>query len=313
MKKLAFLFPGQGSQSVGMLDGFATNSAAQDVIARANRALGFDIGALIAQGPAEELNKTVNTQPAMLTASMAAFVAWQDATDVKPVVMAGHSLGEYSALCAAGAMSLRAAVRCVRFRAQAMQRAVPMGVGGMAAIIGLADEQVEAACVVGRTHGLVQAVNFNSPGQVVIAGENAALDAAIEHAKTLGCRRAMRLPVSAPFHSRLLKPAAEKLASYLARMRILRPTIPVYANVDANYHGSPDQIRVKLALQAASAVQWVKIIEAMQAQGVTHAVECGPGKVLAGLVRRIAPGIQVLNVFDQTTLRAAIRQWNQAE
>lgn len=313
MKKLAFLFPGQGSQSVGMLDGFAQNEAAQDVVRRANRALGFSIGSLIAEGPAEELNKTVNTQPAMLTASMAAYRAWKAATGIMPEMMAGHSLGEYSALCASGAMTLRDAVRCVRFRAQAMQRAVPEGVGGMAAIIGLEDGWVYEACVAGSAYGLVQAANFNAPGQVVIAGENAALDVAIEHAKTLGCRRAIRLPVSAPFHSSLLNPAADKLATYLARMRIHRTNVPVYANVDAQVHTTPEQIRAKLALQAASVVQWVKTIEAMKAQGMTHAIECGPGKVLAGLVRRIAPEIKVWNVFDQASLRATIRQWNQAE
>ena len=308
--RIAFVFPGQGSQSVGMLSGFAGNEVVYGVMARADEALGFSLTGLIAEGPAETLSLTVNTQPAMLASSVAFYEAWLAAGGRAPEMMAGHSLGEYSALCAAGAMPLETAVRLVRFRAEAMQSAVPVGVGGMAAIIGLADDVVEAAVAEAREAGRVEAVNFNAPGQVVIAGEKAAVARAIECAKARGCRRAIELPVSAPFHSSLMQPAADKLAARLAETDIRVPAIPVIANVDVEVHETPDAIREALARQAAGAVQWVRTIERMKAAGITDIVECGPGKVLTGLLRRTAPEINGHNIFDAATLAAVLEKLN---
>ena len=306
--RIAFVFPGQGSQSVGMLAGFAGNAAVENVLARADAALGFSLTGLIAEGPAEALSLTVNTQPAMLASSVAFYEAWRAAGGRTPDVMAGHSLGEYSALCAAGAFTLEDAVKLVRFRAEAMQNAVPVGVGGMAAIIGLKDEDVLAACGEARSEGAVEAVNFNAPGQVVIAGEKAALRKAIECAKARGCRRAIELPVSAPFHSSLLAPAGEKLATRLAEIDVKSPSVPVIANVDVEVHAEPDAIRTALARQASSAVQWVRTIERMKAEGVTDVVECGPGKVLTGLLRRTAPELNGHNIYDAATLAAVLEK-----
>ena len=308
--RIAFVFPGQGSQSVGMLSGFAGNETVSGVMARADEALGFSLTGLIAEGPAETLSLTVNTQPAMLASSVAFYEAWLAAGGRAPEMMAGHSLGEYSALCAAGAMSLETAVRLVRFRAEAMQSAVPVGVGGMAAIIGLADDVVEAAVAEAREAGRVEAVNFNAPGQVVIAGEKAAVARAIECAKARGCRRAIELPVSAPFHSSLMQPAADKLAARLAETDICVPAIPIIANIDVEVHETPDAIREALARQAAGAVQWVRTIERMKAAGITDIVECGPGKVLTGLLRRTAPEINGHNIFDAATLAAVLEKLN---
>ena len=306
--RIAFVFPGQGSQSVGMLAGFAGNAAVENVLARADAALGFSLTGLIAEGPAEALSLTVNTQPAMLASSVAFYEAWRAAGGRTPDVMAGHSLGEYSALCAAGAFTLEDAVKLVRFRAEAMQNAVPVGVGGMAAIIGLRDEDVLAACEEARGEGAVEAVNFNAPGQVVIAGEKAALRKAIECAKARGCRRAIELPVSAPFDSSLLAPAGEKLAARLAEIDVKSPSVPVIANVDVEVHAEPDAIRTALARQASSAVQWVRTIERMKAEGVTDVVECGPGKVLTGLLRRTAPELTGHNIYDAATLAAVLEK-----
>ena len=306
--RIAFVFPGQGSQSVGMLAGFAGNAAVENVLARADAALGFSLTGLIAEGPAEALSLTVNTQPAMLASSVAFYEAWRAAGGRTPDVMAGHSLGEYSALCAAGAFTLEDAVKLVRFRAEAMQNAVPVGVGGMAAIIGLRDEDVLAACEEARGEGAVEAVNFNAPGQVVIAGEKAALRKAIECAKARGCRRAIELPVSAPFHSSLLAPAGEKLAARLAEIDVKSPSVPVIANVYVEVHAEPDAIRTALARQASSAVQWVRTIERMKAEGVTDVVECGPGKVLTGLLRRTAPELTGHNIYDAATLAAVLEK-----
>lgn len=306
--RIAFVFPGQGSQSVGMLAGFAGNAAVENVLARADAALGFSLAGLIAEGPAEALSLTVNTQPAMLASSVAFYEAWRAAGGRTPDVMAGHSLGEYSALCAAGAFTLEDAVKLVRFRAEAMQNAVPVGVGGMAAIIGLRDEDVLAACEEARGEGAVEAVNFNAPGQVVIAGEKAALRKAIECAKARGCRRAIELPVSAPFHSSLLASAGEKLAARLAEIDVKSPSVPVIANVDVEVHAEPDAIRTALARQASSAVQWVRTIERMKAEGVTDVVECGPGKVLTGLLRRTAPELTGHNIYDAATLAAVLEK-----
>ncbi len=306
--RIAFVFPGQGSQSVGMLGGFAENETVQRVMVRADEALGFSLTGLIAEGPAETLSLTVNTQPAMLASSVAFYEAWLAAGGRAPEMMAGHSLGEYSALCAAGAMDLETAVRLVRFRAEAMQSAVPVGVGGMAAVMGLADADVEAACEEARAVGRVEAVNFNAPGQVVIAGEKEAVARAIECAKARGCRRAIVLPVSAPFHSSLMQPAADKLAERLAATDIKVPATPVIANIDVEVHETPDAIREALARQAAGAVQWVRTIERMKAAGITDIVECGPGKVLTGLLRRTAPEINGHNIFDAASLAAVLEK-----
>ena len=316
--RIAFVFPGQGSQSVGMLGGFADNETVRGALARADEELGFSIERLIAEGPAEELNLTVNTQPAVLASSVAFYEAWLAAGGQKPELLAGHSLGEYSALCAAGVFPLEEAVKLVRFRADVVElhprivvicagtNDIARNTGGMAAIIGLSDEDVEAACMAGRAAGTVEAVNFNSPGQVVIAGHIEAVRAAVEDAKARGARRAIELPVSAPFHSSLLESAAKRLAERLEGVAMAEPSIPVIANVDVTVHKNPDEIRAALARQACSAVQWVKTIEAMKAAGITDIVECGPGRVLVGLIRRIAPEIKTHNIYDQATLEKTL-------
>ena len=283
--KLAFVFPGQGSQSVGMLDSFSENEVVQKALKTANEALGEDLAEMIHTGPAESLNMTVNTQPAMLTASVALYQAWLALGGKKPEVMAGHSLGEYSALTAAGVFDLADAVKLVRFRAKVMQEAVPVGQGGMAAIIGLSDEAVAKVCSDAAAHGVVEPVNFNSPGQVVIAGEKAAVEKACELAKAEGAKRALVLPVSAPFHSSLMKPASVALQAKLNETAMNVPQIDVVANVDVKVHKDKEAIVDALAAQAAGAVQWVKTIQAFKEMGVTHIVECGPGRVLAGLIK----------------------------
>lgn len=304
--KIAFVFPGQGSQAVGMLDAFAGEPAVQEVLARAGEALGEDLAGLIAGGPAEQLNLTVNTQPAMLAAGVAIYRAWLAAGGAVPAIMAGHSLGEYTALTAAEAVSLEAAVRLVRFRAQAMQEAVPAGSGGMAAILGLSDEQVAQACAEAAQGEVVEAVNFNAPAQVVIAGHAAAVGRACEAAKRLGAKRALPLPVSAPFHCSLLAPAAERLRERLRDEPISAPRVPVINNVDVAIESGPDRIRDALARQAAGPVRWAEIIRVMAEQGVTHVVECGPGRVLAGLTRRIVPGVESLALTDPATIGEAL-------
>ncbi len=304
--KLAFVFPGQGSQKVGMLAGMAGNAAAEDVMRRADAALGQDLTGLIANGPEADLNLTVNTQPAMLASSYAMYAAWLAEGGMKPAVMAGHSLGEYTALTAAGVFSLEEAVGLVRFRAQAMQSAVPVGVGAMAAVLGLSDEVVASVCDEAGEGGkyVVEPVNFNCPGQVVIAGHKEGIERACAIAQQKGARRALMLPVSAPFHSSLLVGAAQELARELARVEVNAPAIEVIANVDVACHKTPEGIREILALQAARPVQWVKTIEKMRDEGVTHIVECGPGKVLSGMIRRIAPEVKTLNIFDVASLAA---------
>ena len=304
--KIAFVFPGQGSQAVGMLDAFAGEPAVQEVLARAGQALGEDLAGLIAGGPAEQLNLTVNTQPAMLAAGVAIYRAWLAAGGAVPAIMAGHSLGEYTALTAAEAVSLEAAVRLVRFRAQAMQEAVPAGSGGMAAILGLSDEQVAQACAEAAQGEVVEAVNFNAPAQVVIAGHAAAVGRACEAAKRLGAKRALPLPVSAPFHCSLLAPAAERLRERLRDEPISAPRVPVINNVDVAIESGPDRIRDALARQAAGPVRWAEIIRVMAEEGVTHVVECGPGRVLAGLTRRIVPGVESLALADPATIGEAL-------
>jgi [acyl-carrier-protein] S-malonyltransferase len=285
--KIAFVFPGQGSQSVGMVKGFDDHPAVRETFAEASSVLGEDLWALVTQGPQDDLDLTVNTQPAMLTAGVAVWRAWLAAGGRKPDVVAGHSLGEYSALVASGALAFRDAVPLVRFRAQAMQEAVRPGEGAMAAILGADDDTVAAACRKGAEGHVVEPVNYNAPGQLVIAGERAAVERAMQAAKELGARRAVMLPVSAPFHSSLLKPAAERLAQRLAQVPFAAPSIPVVHNVDVAMHATADEIRHALAAQAASPVRWTQTVQGFAAQGVTHVVECGPGKVLANLVKRI--------------------------
>lgn len=304
--KVAFVFPGQGSQAVGMLDAFGADAAVQEVLGRASEALGEDLGGLIAGGPAEQLNLTVNTQPAMLAAGVAVYRAWIAAGGAVPAMMAGHSLGEYSALTAAEAIPLENAVRLVRFRAQAMQEAVPAGSGGMAAILGLSDEQVAQACAEAAQGEVVEAVNFNAPLQVVIAGHAAAVARACESAKRLGAKRALQLPVSAPFHSSLLAPAAARLRERLGGEPMRAPRIPVVNNIDVAIETEPDRIRDALARQAAGPVRWAEIVRSMAGAGVTHVVECGPGRVLAGLTKRIAPTVESMSLTDPASIEEAL-------
>ena len=300
--KLAFVFPGQGSQTIGMMDGFAAHPVVRETFAEASAALGDDLWTLAAEGPTEALNLTTNTQPVMLTAGIAVYRAWLAAGGPRPVVVAGHSLGEYSALVAAGALSFRDAVPLVRFRAQAMQEAVPPGVGAMAAIMGGDDEAVAQACSEAAQGQVVEPVNFNAPGQIVIAGHREAVERAIALARAKGAKRGVLLPVSAPFHSSLLKPAAGRLAERLAQIAIVPPGIPVIHNVDVLEHAEPDAIRVALAQQAANPVRWTATVRAMAARGVTHVVECGPGRVLAGMNKRIADGIESFALIDSDAI-----------
>ncbi|CAJ0885265.1 Malonyl CoA-acyl carrier protein transacylase [Ralstonia sp. LMG 32965] len=304
----AFVFPGQGSQSVGMLNAFADHPVVAATLAEASDALGQDIGKLIAEGPAEELSLTTNTQPVMLTAAVAVYRAWQAAGGPTPTVVAGHSLGEYSALVAAGAIAFKDAVPLVRFRAKAMQEAVPVGEGGMAAILGLSDDDVRAACAEASVAGVVEAVNFNAPAQVVIAGAKAAVEKACEIAKAKGAKRALPLPVSAPFHSSLLKPASDRLREYLANVTVAAPVIPVINNVDVAVVSDPAAIKDALVRQAASPVRWVETVQKMKGDGITRVIECGPGKVLAGLVKRIDGEIVGDAIFDPASLEAVLGQ-----
>ncbi|KAE8758944.1 MULTISPECIES: ACP S-malonyltransferase [Paraburkholderia] len=305
--KFAFVFPGQGSQSVGMLNAFADHAVVRETVQEASDALNQDLGKLIAEGPAEDLNLTTNTQPVMLTAAYAIYRAWQQAGGPKPAIVAGHSLGEYTALVAAGAIAFRDAVPLVRFRAQAMQTAVPVGVGGMAAILGLDDDTVRAVCTEASVAGVVEAVNFNAPAQVVIAGHKAAVEKACEVAKAKGAKRALPLPVSAPFHSSLLKPASDQLREYLASVDVQVPSIPVINNVDVAVVNEPAKIKDALVRQAAGPVRWVESVQAMAAQGVTHVIECGPGKVLAGLTKRIDGNLVGASVFDPASLEETLK------
>ncbi|PQV51984.1 ACP S-malonyltransferase [Paraburkholderia sp. BL21I4N1] len=305
--KFAFVFPGQGSQTVGMLNAFADHAIVRETVQEASDALNQDLGKLIAEGPVEDLNLTTNTQPVMLTAAYAIYRAWQKAGGPQPAIVAGHSLGEYTALVAAGALAFRDAVPLVRFRAQAMQTAVPVGEGGMAAILGLDDDTVRAVCAEASIAGVVEAVNFNAPAQVVIAGHKAAVEKACEVAKAKGAKRALPLPVSAPFHSSLLKPASDQLREYLASVDLQVPAIPVINNVDVAVVNEPAQIKDALVRQAAGAVRWVESVQAIAAQGVTHVIECGPGKVLAGLTRRIDGNLIGASVFDPASLEETLK------
>jgi [acyl-carrier-protein] S-malonyltransferase len=302
--KLAMVFPGQGSQSVGMLKGYDGLPQIAAVVDKAAQVLGVDFVKLMDHGPAEALNQTVNTQPAMVTAGYAVYCAWRALGGPSPHIVAGHSLGEYTALTAAGALKFEDALPLVRFRAQSMQDAVPQGQGAMAAILNLEDEQVIAACA--EAGGAVQAVNFNAPGQVVIAGEKAAVDRAIEKCKARGAKRAMPLPVSAPFHSTLMQPAADKLNGRLASVTVLAPQCALINNVDVQTETDPLRIKDALVRQAASPVRWVETIRKMAESGATHIVECGPGKVLAGMTKRIAPQVQSLSLSERASLEAAL-------
>ena len=302
--KLAFVFPGQGSQAVGMLNDMADLPVVKNTIIEASDALGLDLLAMMQNGPAEDLNLTVNTQPVMLTASVAFYRAWLEAGGVKPDIMAGHSLGEYSALTAANVLSLTDAVKLVRLRAQAMQNAVPVGVGGMAAVLGIDDAVVKQVCADAQaaTGEIVEAVNFNSPGQVVIAGHKGAVEKACELAKAAGAKRALVLPVSAPFHSTLLQPAAEKLQAALAELNLHTPEIPVVNNVDVRIETDVARIKDALVRQAWHPVRWVECAQFIAEQGVTDMVECGPGKVLAGLAKRIDARLAGHALVDQASL-----------
>jgi [acyl-carrier-protein] S-malonyltransferase len=308
--KIAFTFPGQGSQSVGMMAGFDAHPAVRATFAEASELLAQDLWALVTAGPEADLNQTVNTQPVMLTAGVAVWRAWVAAGGSLPAVVAGHSLGEYTALVASGALAFHDALPLVRFRAQAMQDAVPAGAGAMAAILGLDAAAVGAACAEAAAQSgagqIVEPVNFNAPEQVVIAGHRAAVERAIEVATARGAKRGVLLPVSAPFHSSLLKPAALRLAGKLATVAVGAAAIPVLHNVDAQERASPDAIRDALAQQAASPVRWVEIIQAFAARGVTHVVECGPGRVLTGLNKRIARDLKSFALTDDTDIASTL-------
>ena len=302
---IAFVFPGQGSQQIGMMEGFAAHPIVQSTFAEASEILGDDLWNLVQQGPVDDLNLTRNTQPLMLTAGVAVWRAWQSVSGAVPAFLAGHSLGEYTALVAAGALDFSDAVPLVRFRAEAMQQAVAPGVGAMAAVVGGDDAAVADACREAAEGEVVEPVNFNAPGQIVIAGNKAAVERAIVAAKARGAKRALLLPVSAPFHSSLLKPAAERLAARLAQIEIRPPAIPVIHNVDVAKHAEPDAIRAALAQQAASPVRWTETIHALAKQGVTAVVECGPGKVLAGLTRRIDSSLNGYALVDSASIDEA--------
>ena len=308
MKPLAFVFPGQGSQAVGMLDAWGDHPAVRETLAEASQALGEDIGRLIQDGPKEALALTTNTQPVMLVAGVAAYRAWRAEGGAQPAVLAGHSLGEYAALVAAGALTLAQAAPLVRFRAQAMQEAVPVGVGAMAAILGMDAAGVIAGCgQASASFGagsseIVEAVNFNDPVQTVIAGSKAAVDKACELLKAAGAKRALALPVSAPFHSSLMKPAADRLRDRLAATAIATPMIPVINNIDVAAETDADRIRDALYRQAFGPVRWVECVRAIQARGIDTLVECGPGKVLAGMTRRIDAALTGLALYDPATL-----------
>jgi [acyl-carrier-protein] S-malonyltransferase len=304
MIPFAFVFPGQGSQSVGMLSAWGDHPEVRRTLAEASEVLGTDIGALIAQGPKDQLDLTANTQPVMLTAGVACYRAWVAETGARPMAVAGHSLGEYTALVAAGSLTLADALPLVRFRAEAMQAAVPVGVGGMAAILGLDARTVEQCCaaVEAETGQVVAAANYNDPRQTVIAGHKPAVDLVGERMKAAGAKRALPLSVSAPFHCRLMAPAADALRPRLAAVALARPAIPLVNNVDVAAPDEPDAIREALYRQAFGPVRWVEVVGALHARGARAVIECGPGRVLAGLARRIDPSRPTGCVADPGSL-----------
>lgn len=311
MSSFAFVFPGQGSQSVGMLDAWGDHPAVVETLKEASDAMGEDLGALIHHGPKEALGLTTNTQPVMLVSAIAAYRAWLAEGGAQPAVVAGHSLGEYSALVAAGVLTLAQAAPLVRFRAAAMQDAVAVGVGAMAAVLGMDAAKVIEGCTQAKASfpsdsgEVVEAVNFNDPAQIVIAGSKAAVEKACEVLKAMGAKRALNLPVSAPFHSSLMKPAAEKLKEKLAATTFAAPQIKVVNNIDVAIETDADRIRDALYRQAFGPVRWVECVQAIKAQGVTMVLECGPGKVLAGMVKRIDADMTGLPVFDPASLAQA--------
>jgi [acyl-carrier-protein] S-malonyltransferase len=304
MTAFAFVFPGQGSQAVGMLDAWGDHPAVAQTLAESSAALGEDIGRLIHEGPKEELALTTNTQPVMLTAGIACWRAWRAEGGAEPIAVAGHSLGEYTALVAAGALTLADALPLVRLRATAMQEAVPVGVGAMAAILGLDAEAVRTTCAAAAQASgeVVEAVNFNDPKQTVIAGTKAGVDKACEMLKAAGAKRALPLPVSAPFHSSLMKPAALRLQAALGEVAVAAPRIPVVNNIDVASPTDAAAIRDALVRQAAGPVRWVEVVQALKARGATHVIECGPGKVLAGMAKRIDDSLVAASVFDPASL-----------
>jgi len=304
--KFALVFPGQGSQSVGMMSAYGDNPVIRQTFEEASEALGEDLWAMVNEGPAERLALTVNTQPLMLTAGVAVYRAWLAAGGPAPAFVAGHSLGEYSALVAAGALRFADAVPLVRFRAAAMQEAVPEGQGAMAALLGLEADVVHAVCEKVAQGEVVSAANLNASGQIVIAGAVAAVERAMEEAKAQGAKRAVKLPVSAPFHCALMKPAAERLAERLADIAIETPQLPVINNVDVSVCDQPELIRDALIRQAYSPVRWIETVQSMAEQGVAAVIECGPGKVLAGMTKRIVKELQGAAIVDEATLAQAI-------
>lgn len=300
----AIVFPGQGSQSVGMMAAYGEAAVLRATFDEASGALGEDLWAMVADGPAEVLAQTVNTQPVMLTAGIAAWRLWRERGGRMPAVVAGHSLGEYSALVAAGVIELKDAVPLVRLRASAMQEAVPFGAGAMAAILGLDDAGVTAACAEAAQGEVVEPVNFNANGQTVIAGHKNAVERAMEGCKARGARMAKALPVSAPFHSSLIRPAADKLAARLAELDFLTPVVPVINNVDVAIESEPERIKDALVRQAYNPVRWVETIQKIAALGVSTVAECGPGKVLAGLTKRCADGVAGVALADAASIEA---------
>lgn len=311
MSSFAFVFPGQGSQSVGMLDAWGDHPAVLETLKEASDAMDEDLGALIHLGPKEALALTTNTQPVMLVSAIAAYRAWLAEGGAQPAVVAGHSLGEYSALVAAGVLTLAQAAPLVRFRAAAMQDAVAVGVGAMAAILGMDAAKVIEGCAQAKatfpsdSGEVVEAVNFNDPAQTVIAGSKAAVEKACEVLKAMGAKRALNLPVSAPFHSSLMRPAAEKLREKLAATPFAAPQIKVVNNIDVAIETDADLIRDALYRQAFGPVRWVECVQAIKAQGISMVLECGPGKVLAGMVKRIDADMTGLPVFDPASLAEA--------
>lgn len=297
-----FVFPGQGSQSVGMMNGFESLPTVQRTFEEAGSSLGSDLWELVSKGPEEELNKTVNTQPVMLTAGVALYRVWRELGGSEPALLAGHSLGEYSALVAAGVLELSEAVPLVRFRAQAMQEAVPEGAGAIAAILGLEDEAVRTVCLEAAEAGVVEAANFNSPGQVVVAGDAAGVRRAIELAKARGAKRAVLLPMSAPSHCSLMRPAAERLSQKLAQMNLRPPRLRVINNADVSAEDAPERIRSALIRQLYSPVRWVESVKALAHAGIQELVECGPGGVLTTLCRRITPDLPITAFRDAVAI-----------
>lgn len=312
MIKFAFVFPGQGSQSRGMMDGYAEYPVVRETFAEASDILAQDLWQLVCEGDDAELNATVNTQPVMLTAGVAVYRAWQSQHGTQPSVMAGHSLGEYTALVAAGAFNFSDALPLVRYRAQCMQQAVPEGVGGIAAILGLEDETVRSVCIEAAQGEVLEAVNYNSPGQVVIAGNRTAVERGMELAKAKGAKRAIMLPMSVPSHCSLLKGAAEQLREYLVGVAVKATVIPVLHNADVTAYIDADKIRDALVRQLYSPVRWVETVLEFGRQGITHNVECAPGRVLAGLNKRIDTNQQSSAINDGAALMLALTTFKEA-